>query len=69
MTTTLPDEGRPWQYVNVLIEAYRVGFNSAPWCGQSLPVIGGQTSLAGMPHQHVWHQKKSRWFQPSIEPN
>ena len=26
--TTLPDEGRPQQYVTVLTEAYRVGFNS-----------------------------------------
>ena len=28
LTTTLIDEGRPQRYINVLIEAYRMGFNS-----------------------------------------
>ena len=27
-TTTLPDEGRPWQYINELSKAYRVRFHS-----------------------------------------
>ena len=58
LTTTLPDKGRPRQYIDVLTEAYRLGFNSGltppvPRCGQSLSVIGRQTSLKGMPYQHV----------------
>ena len=58
---TLLDEGRRRQYINVLIGAYWVGFNSGLtppvlWCGQSTLVIGRWTSLADTPHQHVWNQ-------------